>query len=299
MRCLVTGATGFIGRAILARLQDPVVLTRDVERAQPKLPGISLHSWNPTAQVPPRAAFQGIDTVLHLAGDPIAEGRWTSAKKQRMYDSRILGTQNLVRALEALPAGERPKVLVSASAVGYYGSRGDEVLDETSKPADDYLGRMCVDWEAAADRARQLGVRVAHPRIGVVLGRGGGALAKMLLPFKLGAGGRLADGRQWMPWVHLDDIASLWLWTAEHDISGPVNGTAPGVVTNAEFTQALAAALHRPAVFPVPKLALKVAFGELSDVLLASQRVEPRVAIQSGFQFRYPEIHGALAEIVG
>jgi uncharacterized protein (TIGR01777 family) len=227
----------------------------------------------------------------------VAEGRWTASKKQRIHDSRTIGTANLVCALRQ--ATERPRVLVCASAIGYYGYRGDELLDESSAPGDDFLARVCRDWEAAANEARGLGIRVVNLRIGIVLGRGGGALAKMLVPFKLGLGGRLGNGRQWMSWIHVDDVIGLSLHAAQRDeISGPINAVSPAAVTNRDFTRALATALHRPAVFPVPGAALKVAVGAFAEVLLGSQRVVPQVALRSGYQFRYTELGAALEAIL-
>jgi len=299
MRALITGATGFIGQKLIEQIAEPVVLSRDAPRARQQLPRAEVHAWNPLAEPAPAAALRGVEAIFHLAGDPVAEGRWTAAKKQRLRDSRVIGTQNLLRGLEAIPRDDRPAVLVSASAVGFYGSRGDEILDETATPGHDFLADVCVAWEAASAPAVKLGLRVVNPRIGVVLGQGG-ALAKMLPPFRLGLGGRLADGGQWMPWVHIDDLVGLLLHAANTaTLTGAMNATAPNPVTNADFTRALGAALHRPAVFPVPALALRLGFGEFAQVLLASQRVVPRVALASGFVFKHPEIQEALADVVG
>jgi hypothetical protein len=290
MRALVTGATGWIGRRLLERLQDPVILSRNPEKAA----GGKAFRWGPAFERPPAEAFEGIDTVFHLAGEPVAGGRWTAERKQRIRDSRIQGTRYLVDAIRDLPA--KPAVLVSASAVGYYGHRGEETLDESAGPGHDFLADVCQQWEAEAARAGEAGVRVVTPRIGIVLGRGGGALAQMLTPFKLGVGGRLGDGRQWMPWVHLDDVVGLLLHAAQNSsVSGPMNATAPAPVRNADFTKTLASVLHRPAIFPVPVFGLKLMFGEMSDILLASQRVTPRVAQQTGYQFRYTDLREALA----
>jgi len=190
-------------------------------------------------------------------------------------------------------------VLVCASAIGYYGSRGDEILDETSMPGDDFLAHVCRDWEAAAAQARQFGVRVVNVRIGIVLGPGGGALGKMLLPFKLGLGGRLASGNQWMSWVHIDDVVGLMLHAAQHEVvAGPINAVSPAPVTNREFTRKLASVLHRPALFPAPAFALRLAVGEFAGVLMGSQRVMPRMAQRSGYSFRYSELAAALEAIV-
>ncbi len=297
MQTLITGATGFIGRRLVAACERPVVLSRDAEAARRELGDVQAVACDLMAGSPPREALEGVEAVFHLAGEPVAEGRWTAAKKQRIHDSRTIGTANLVRALEH--ATPRPRVLVCASAIGYYGYRGDELLDESSAPGDDFLAHVCRDWEAAANEARELGMRVVNLRIGIVLGRGGGALQKMLLPFKLGLGGRLGNGRQWMSWIHVDDVVELVLHAARRDdIAGPINAVAPAPVTNRDFTRALAAALHRPAVFPVPGVALKLAVGAFAEVLLGSQRVVPQVAQRSGYQFRYAELAAALEAIL-
>ena len=297
MRALITGATGFIGQRLLQQIDEPVVLSRNPEHARRQIAGAEAHAWDPMSGPPPAEAILGVEAVFHLAGEPVAEGRWTADKKRRIMDSRRVGTANLVKGLEQL--SERPAVLVSASAVGYYGDRGEETLDERAAPAGDFLAQVCLEWEQAAQQAASLGIRVVNPRIGIVLGRGGGALAKMLLPFKLGLGGRLASGNQWMPWIHLDDLTGLFLHAASHsELSGPLNAVAPNPVTNREFTRTLAAALHRPAFLPAPGLLLKLAIGEFAEVLLASQRVVPHVAEQTGYHYRYPELGGALRAIL-
>lgn len=277
----------------MSRLTRPVLITRDPERARGIFPNAEVWRWEPHNFAPSQEVFRGIDVIFHLAGEPIAEGRWDSAKKARIRETRVTGTRRLVDALESLP--NRPPVLISASAVGYYGDRGDEILDESSPPGKDFLAEVCQAWEAEALRAAARGVRVVTARIGVVLGDGGGALTRMLVPFKLGLGGRLSDGRQWMSWIHLDDLAGLLLQAAENSaIAGPMNAVAPEPLTNREFTRSLAAALHRPAIFPVPKFALNLAFGEMSSILLASQRVLPQVALKAGYRYRYPKLADAL-----
>lgn len=296
MRALLTGATGFIGRRLLQRLENAVVLTRSPERFGTPRPGVEVFAWDPMSEPPPEAALRGVEVVFHLAGEPVAEGRWTAKKKARIRDSRRVGTANLVRGLAA--CAERPRVLVSASAIGYYGDRGDEILDETAAPGDDFLAEVCRLWELAAGEARRLGVRVVNPRIGIVLGAEGGALKKMLLPFKLGLGGRLSGGRQWMSWVHVDDLVGLLLHAATADIDGPMNAVAPHPVTNREFTRELAAAVHRPAILPAPGPMLKLAVGQFAEVLLASQRVVPQVALGSGYEFQFADLAPALRAIV-
>ena len=298
MKALVTGGTGFIGQRLLARLDRPVVLSRDPDRARQSLlvTHATVHGWDAHSP-PPAAALADVDTVIHLAGDPVADRRWDEAKRREIRDSRVLGTRFLVDGLASLTT--RPKVLVCASAVGYYGDRGDETLDEKSAPGSDFLAQVCVDWEREAMRAESFGMRVARVRIGVVLGRGGGALAKMLTPFRLGLGGRLAGGGQWMPWVHLDDVVGILLHASTNEsVAGPINATAPTPVTNAEFTQALARALHRPAIFPMPGFVLKLIMGEFGEIVLASQKVIPAAAQRTGYSFQHPQIGPALAAIV-
>ena len=234
--------------------------------------------------------------MFHLAGESVGEGRWTAAKKQRIRDSRVIGTRRLVEGLAALE--QKPRVLVVASAIGYYGSRGDETLDESSAPGDDFLAQVCRDWEAEARAAEKLGIRVVNTRFGIVLGNGG-ALKKMLLPFKLGAGGRLGNGRQWMSWVHVDDVVGILLAAAiDEQYRGPVNTVAPTPVTNREFTRVLASVLHRPAIFPVPAFGLRLVVGEFAEVLLGSQRVLPKAAQRAGYAFHYPELAEALRAAV-
>ena len=298
MKALVTGATGFLGRALVARLQAPRVLSRDPARAKAGLGGVEAFPWDAERAPPPSEAVEGVDSVFHLAGDPVAEGRWSEEKKARIRDSRVKGTRNLVEAIRAAKA--RPKVLVGASAVGIYGDCGDQELTEASPQGTDFLAGVCAEWEAEERGAAALGVRVVHLRIGVVLGKGGGALAKMLFPFRMGVGGTLGSGRQWMPWVHAEDVVGLALFAAENAaVSGPMNAVAPGAATNRDFTKALGRVLHRPTLFPVPKFALKAAFGEFADILFASQRVLPRAALDAGYRFRHPEVEGALRDVLG
>lgn len=300
MKALVTGATGFVGPRLLRLLDKPVVVSRNPDRAKQSIGHLAgrIVRWDPLEGPPPPEAFEGIDVVYHLAGESVAGARWTAAQKARIRDSRVVGTRHLVQGIAQ--AAVKPATLVSASAVGYYGSRGDEELTESATPADDFLAQVCVEWEREALAAADLGVRVVTARTGIVLGSGsGGALAKMLTPFKLGAGGPLGNGRQWMPWVHVADLARLYVHAADHaEIRGAMNAVSPQPVRNSEFTKALARQLHRPAFMPAPYLGLRLVFGEFAQVLFASQRVIPQVALDTGFAFQYPDITSALREIL-
>ena len=300
MRALVTGATGFVGRQLLDKLTSPVILTRDPVRASEQLAGddITCHGWNPSEETPPAEAFDGVDVVFHLAGESVAKGRWTTAKKKRILDSRVLGTRQLVDRLATLDTP--PAVLVSASAVGFYASRGDEVLTEQSSAGDDFLADVCQKWESEAARATDAGIRVVSPRISIVLGTGGGALAQMLLPFRLGLGERLASGHQWMPWIHIDDLVESLLFMASNpDLSGPVNAAAPQAVTNRQFTKTLGRVLKRPTIFPVPRFMLRLLIGQFSEILVASSRVAPDRLLESNFNFNYSELEPALRHLLG
>jgi uncharacterized protein (TIGR01777 family) len=302
MRILITGATGFIGshlvRRLLASGHGVVALTRNVESARRVLPArCGCRAWDPAAG-PKAADLRRVDAVVNLAGEGIFDRRWTTARKQVLHESRVTGTRALVRALAAVPATARPATLLSASAIGYYGDRGAEELVEAAAAGCGFLAEVCQAWEHEAFTAEELGMRVAAIRIGVVLGKDGGALQKMLLPFRLGLGGRLGSGQQWMSWIHVDDLVGLFAYALDHvEAGGVLNGVAPTPVTNAEFTAALGRAVRRPAVLPVPPIALRMALGEMSTVLLSSQRVLPRAAQRLGFEFRYPEIGPALADL--
>src|SRR5262245_16289753 len=300
MKILITGATGLIGRAVCQLLVNEDSQVVVLSRSQPAaigLSGVSAFRWEPEAESPPAQAWEGVEAVIHLAGEPVAAARWTDEQKRRIRDSRVKGTRNLVAGMRVAPS--RPKIFISGSAVGFYGHRGEEILNESSNPGSGFLSDVCVDWEAEAARARELGVRVAFVRTGVALSPSGGALEKMLTPFKLGLGGRLGGGRQWFPWIHIDDIAGIFrhaLITSA--IDGPVNGVAPGIVTNEEFTRELASALNRPVFFPVPEFALRVLMGEMAEAILSSQRVVPRVAPDTGYKFKYPNLRPALESLL-
>jgi len=296
---LVTGATGFVGRRLLAELDAPVVLSRSAARAADALAGFNVRafSWAGEAERPPAEAFEGVDTIFHLSGEPLAEGRWTTEKKRRVVDSRVLGTRNLVEAIAALD--DKPKTLVSASAVGFYGSRGDRELTESASAGDDFVAELTAQWEAEAIAAADLGIRVVLMRIGIVLGRDGGALEKMLPAFKLGLGARFGSGRHWMPWIHVDDVVWLLLRAATDErLKGPVNTVAPAPVTNRDFTKAFGRALNRPAFLSAPEFVLRGMLGEFADLLLASQRVLPKAALDAGFRFSYPTLQAALQDIL-
>ncbi len=301
MRVTVSGASGLIGGALVAALRargDTVTaLSRDPGRAQAAL-GVPAFRWDPVAEPPPATALAGRDAVVHLAGETIAQ-RWTAAAKRAIKDSRVLGTRNLVACLEALD-GARPAVLVSGSAVGYYGPHAEEPLDEDTAPGQDFLAQVCVAWEAEAQRASQLGLRVARLRSGVVLDPRGGALAQMLLPFRLGLGGPVAGGHQYVSWIHPEDLVRLIITILEGPgWSGAVNGTAPEPVTNRELARALGRALHRPAVLPVPGALLRIRYGEMATLLTSGARVLPAKALVHGYAFSHPSLDEALAGLLG
>jgi len=300
MKTLITGATGLIGQALTQSLLNDghaiVVLSRKPEMVRARI-GVEVYQWEPEVGPPPAEALREVDAVVHLAGESVAARRWTAEQKRRIRNSRMVGTRNLVAGLQA--ATTRPSVLVSASAVGFYGDRGDEQLDERASAGHDFLSGVCQEWERESGRAGELGMRVVQVRVGVVLSAEGGALPRMLPAFKLGVAGRLGSGQQWFPWIHIADIVGLFRHAMQApQLSGPMNGAAPGIVTNAEFTKVLASVLHRPAFLPAPRLALNFALGEMSELLLASLRVVPRVAMETGYQFRYPELKAALEDLL-
>ncbi len=303
MRATVTGATGLIGRAVVRELQsrgdEVVALARDGARARQALGhDVEIHEWaQPKDTVPPRGALERSDVVIHLLGEPVAQ-RWTAAAKREIRDSRVLSTRCLAKGLAELPAGSGPSVLISQSATGYYGPHGPEPVDEKTPPGQDFLASVTAEWEREAWHLRDR-LRVALTRTGVVLAEGGGALEKMLPPFKLGVGGPVAGGRQYVPWIHLDDVAgALAYCAADERASGPVNLTAPAPVTNADLSRALGRVLHRPAVLPVPAAALKLLYGEMATIVLTGQRVIPARLEQLGYPFRHPELEPALRDAV-
>jgi uncharacterized protein len=299
MHVVVSGGTGFIGTrltsALVARGHGVTVLTRDASRSRDELhPKIAVVSWAPGASW--EGVVDGADAIVNLAGTNLAT-RWTKAAKDRIVKSRLGALERLHAAVEN--AKTRPAVLASASAVGYYGPHGDEELTEEAAPGSGFLATTCVEWEAAARRFTDLGLRVVNPRIGVVLGAEGGALPKMLLPFKAGLGGPVGSGKQWMSWIHADDLVALVIDVLEKPAaSGPVNATAPNPARNEDFSKTLGRVLHRPVLMKVPAPALKLLLGEMSSVLLEGQRVLPKRAQELGFQFRHTELDEALRDVL-
>jgi uncharacterized protein (TIGR01777 family) len=283
MKLAVTGASGFIGSRLcdVARSRGYGVIT--IGRASGE------RRWDPMSGPAP---LEGADAVVHLAGEPVASGRWTEAKIQQIRDSRVIGTRNLVAGIRAAS----PRAFVCASATGYYGDRGSEELTEESAPGDDFLAGVCRDWEAEAAKS---GVRSVSIRIGVVLGPGGGALGKMLTPFKLGLGGRLGDGAQWMSWIHREDLVHLLLHAVEKEsLSGPLLGTSPHPATNLEFTKTLGRVLGRWTILPMPRWQARIILGKVCDVLFGSQKCRPKRTLESGFAFQHPELEPALRKIL-
>lgn len=294
MKIALTGASGLVGTALVTKLTtDGHQVIRLVRRG----PAEREEHWNPVSGIEPNA-LQGVDAVVHLAGENIAEGRWTSEKKDRIRESRVRGTAAIARSLGAM--NPPPPTLICASAIGYYGDRGDAELREDSEPGTGFLPDVCQAWEAAADPAREAGIRVVHVRFGVVLSGAGGALAKMLTPFKLGVGGRIGSGGQYMSWLSIDDATGI----IQHalttpDLAGPVNAVAPEPVTNTVFTKSLGRAVHRPTIFPMPAFVAKLAFGEMAEaLLLASTRVLPERLEATGYEFRHRTIDDALGDLL-
>lgn len=301
MRVLVTGASGMIGSAIcdalLARGDEVVGLSRDPERARRTNPTVTWHAWQPASERPPEAAFAGVDAVVNVIGEEINQ-RLTPPAKERIRDSRVRATKNLVDALIALGGG--PQVLVSQCAVGYYGDRGEAVIDESASAGDGWMSELCAEWQDAALDAQKAGIRVTVFRSAPVLDPAGGLLKQLSLPFRLGVGGPIAGGRQYMPWIHRDDEVGMFLWAIDNsEVTGAINACAPEAVTNREFSKALGAAHRRPAIAPVPKLAITAMRGsELADAVLWSQRVVPRRAQDLGYEFRFGEIGPALRDLL-
>jgi len=294
MRITITGATGLIGGGLRRHLIASGHELRCLSRNPPAQPG--WFTWDSTSGTPPSESLEGSDAVIHLAGEPVAQ-RWTPEVKRRIQSSRENGTRALVDALAAMP--RRPGVLVSASAIGYYGDRADELLSEQAPPGSGFLPEVCVEWERAAQPASALGMRVVCLRLGMVLHPRGGALGQMLPIFRLGLGGPIAGGRSWLSWIHREDLMRLFTWALENpSVEGSANAVSPGAVRNAEFTRALGVALHRPAVLPVPAFALRLLYGEMASVILGSQHVIPEAVTKAGFKFTWPELVPALLNLL-
>ena len=298
---LVSGGTGFIGSRICTALHeqgDTVhVLSRNSTRAQTKLKSArAVYDWNPETEKLPSEATSDVKAVVHLAGETIA-GRWNTEKKRRIRDSRILSTRNLVESLADVST--KPDVLVCASAIGYYGDSGDDHFTEVSPVGTDFLAKVCQEWETEAQKADAFGIRVVMVRIGLVLGLGGGLLTQVLPPFKMGVGGILGSGRQWMSWIHVDDVVGIVIHALENEeIRGPLNATAPVPVRNVEFTKTLGTVLRRPTLFPVPTFGLKLMMGEFADFVVLSQNVLPEKTEVSGYEFRYRTLEPALRDLL-
>jgi uncharacterized protein (TIGR01777 family) len=301
MRVLVTGASGLIGTklaaALLARGDEVVGLTRDPVRSGEKQPKVTWHAWEPTLERPPAQAFEGVEAVVNLVGEPISQ-RWSEDAKTRIMESRRTATHNLVGAIAALES--KPKTLLSGSAVGYYGDRGDATVDESTGPGSTFDARVAVAWEKAADEVDTHGVRLAIVRTGLVLDPSAGLLGELMLPFKLGVGGPIAGGENYMPWIHVDDEVGILLWALDDAaVSGVLNGTAPNPVTNKELSKALGRALGRPAILPLPGFVLDAKFGgEFGKVLRGGQKAVPRRTQELGYEFKFADIDGALRDLV-
>jgi uncharacterized protein (TIGR01777 family) len=302
VRILITGVTGYIGRALCASLiaagHEVVATSRDPARARAALPALAdAFRWSPMHEPLPSDAVAGVEAVVHLAGEAVSPP-WTASKKQRIFDTRVQGTWNLVRGLEA--AAERPRVLISASAVGYYGHRGDDELTEAEPAGSDFLAGVCSGWEEEAMAASTLGIRMVRMRTGLVVGSGSPFLKPLVPLFKLGMGGKLGSGRQWWPWVHVSDVTGLVGYAiAEPCVSGALNATSPNPARQRDFAKALGRQLHRPAIAPAPAFAIRLVLGDFAAELLNSKRVLPKAALDRGYRFAYAELDGALQEALG
>lgn len=298
---LVTGATGFIGNRVCDALhnKDYTVnaVSRDPERARTKLNSVNeIYAWNPESEQLPPDATSDVNTVIHLAGETIA-GRWNAEKKRRIRDSRVLSTRNLVSSITS--SDTKPDVLICASAIGLYGDSGDNIFTETTPQGTDFLAEVCHEWETESQKASEYGIRVISVRIGLVLGIGGGLLEQVLPPFKMGAGGKLGSGNQWMSWIHIDDVVGIILHAMENDdIEGALNATAPTPVRNIEFTKTLGSVLRKPTIFPVPAFGLKLLMGEFANFVVLSQNVIPEKTEASGYQFQYNTLESALKDLL-
>jgi uncharacterized protein (TIGR01777 family) len=296
MKILISGSHGLVGTALMKSLEPE---GHEVFRLVRYAPSSDAEiEWSPDRYSIALARIEGFDAVVNLAGESIAEGRWTEDKKQRIRESRVKGTKLLGDALANLT--NPPKTFICASAIGYYGNRGDEILTETSAPGDDFLAKVCVEWEKATALAKEKGIRVLNTRFGVILDAHGGALAKMLPPFRAGLGGKIGSGKQWMSWIELDDVVGALKFALTNEaLSGPVNFVAPNPVTNAEFTNTLGKVLSRPTLIPIPAFGVRLLFGEMGEaLLLAGQRVAPKRLMTEGYQFQYPQLEEALRHVL-
>jgi uncharacterized protein len=296
MKILISGSHGLVGQALIKSLEPE---GHQIFRLVRHYPGSPFEiEWSPDRYSIALSLIEGFDAVVHLAGESIAEGRWTEEKKKRIRESRVKGTKLLSDALANLT--DPPKTLISASAIGYYGDRGDELLTESSAPGNDFLSQVCVEWEQATSHATQMGIRVVNTRFGIILDKNGGALKKMLPPFRMGLGGRIGSGKQWMSWITLDDVVGALKYALTNEaLSGPANFVVPNPVRNAEFTKTLGQVLSRPTLFPIPAFGVRLLFGEMADaLLLSSQRVEPQKLQRSEYQFLYPQLEPALRHIL-
>jgi uncharacterized protein (TIGR01777 family) len=301
MKIVIPGGSGLIGSLLAPLLKENghtvIITSRTPEKIKSRFENIEIVKWDPYASQPDERPFRKADAVINLSGYSIASGRWTEKRKKLIYDSRIVSTRSIVQIFEKLD--KKPQVFIAGSAVGYYGDRGDELLHEDSSPGDDFAARVCYDLEQEAAKAEEQGIRTVMVRTGVVLSKSGGALPKMVLPFKLGLGGRLGSGKQWFPWIHEKDLAQLFLFFLKNpEISGAANGVSPGIVTNKKFTQELIKLLKRPAFIPVPSIGLKIFFGEMSSVLLGSQKADAKKIIDAGFEFEFEEIGSSIKSLI-
>lgn len=296
MNIIVSGGRGFIGSHLVPALQSAGHAVSIWSRTPDSAAKVRTHVWDPVIGPPPVESLEGIDVVINLAGEPVAH-RWSDELKKKIRDSRVLGTRHLVEGLER--AAVKPKVLVNSSATGYYGDRGEETLTEQSAAGKSFLSGVCVEWEAEADRAATLGMRVVKVRTGMVLASGGGALARLVTAFKTKMGGKLGSGAQWMAWIHMADLIGIFRYAAEHEVSGVMNGTAPHPVRNDAFTEALGEALGEPSKISIPEFALKMMFGEMAEVMLSSQKVIPDATEAAGYAFQFPEIGPAMRNALG
>ena len=299
MRVLVTGATGLIGRTLLTQLAEQghevVLLSRSAGGALSRQPRTSVFKWQPLSDPPPAAAFDGVDAIVNLMGEPVA-GRWTRDKRRAIYESRVVGTRNLVAGLTALK--QRPSVLVSGSALGFYGERGDDELAESEPPGTGFLATVCIDWEAEAVKAETLGMRVVRLRTANVLGDGG-MLGPLVRVFRMGLGGRMGAGRQWWPWIHVEDAAGLIVHALEGPLSGALNVTSPIPVRQRDFARCLARVLRRPSLVWAPAVLLRAAMGDFAGEVLTSVRMTPRAALESGYEYCFTDLEAALQDVLG